>query len=56
MTNIINRTDRLIKADRSLDLTLKFCVVNQIARSERLFDHEQPEVIELLNYIQVTVE
>ena len=48
MLGIPKRGDRLIETDRSLDPLLKFGVVDQVPGGQRLFYHQQTELIKLL--------
>src|SRR5438128_12437938 len=46
-------TNGFIEADRSVQFTLKPCVVIDVIIPERLFDHEQVELIEFAKMINI---
>ena len=48
MTCIGKADDRLVKTDWRFDCSLQFCVIDEIAGRQRLLDHEQVVLIELL--------
>ena len=48
--------DRLIEADRRAQLALQRRVIDEVARRQRLLDHQKTMSIELLHHVEISIE